>query len=269
MAAGLGKSYPAALDGASGAVRAAWSLVVGSLRGMTARSLSRFVSAVLLAAAIPLVWPTSSAVAAPCADIEVVFARGTAEPGGALGYTGVSFVEAIRANAQGRSVGAYGVAYPASSDFADRLAFAHTVLQGIGDAQRRVEFIAANCPGTRIVLGGYSQGAALIGFATGTEEPDGVPAEYRSYLPVPMAPEVAERVAAVALFGKPSDRFMADAGAPPVVVGTPYRNKTIDLCIAADTVCDGSPLAQPNGLHVLYGVNGMTLTAAQFAAQRF
>ncbi|MFD9545980.1 cutinase family protein [Nocardia salmonicida] len=236
---------------------------------MTARSLSRFVSAVLLAAAIPLVSPIHSATAAPCSDIEVVFARGTAEPGGELGLTGVSFVEALRANAGGRSVGSYGVDYPASSDFADRLAFARTVVEGIGDAQRRVEYIAANCPSSRIVLGGYSQGAALAGFATGVGVPEGVLPEYEMYLPKPMAPEVAEHVAAVALFGKPSDRFMADADAPAVSVGAPYKNKTIELCIASDNICDGSPLAQPNAVHSLYGINGMTVTAAQFAAQRF
>ncbi|MFD4429579.1 cutinase family protein [Nocardia sp. NPDC058497] len=236
---------------------------------MTARSLSRFVSAAFLAAAIPLVSPTHSATAAACAEIEVVFARGTDEPGGDLGLTGISFVEAVRFNAGGRSVGSYGVDYPASSEFTDRLAFARTVVQGIEDAQRRVEYIVTNCPGTRIVLGGYSQGAAVAGFAIGTEVPDGVPREYRSYLPAPMSPEVAEHIAAVALFGKPSDRFMADAGAPVVSIGAPYADKTIDQCIVADNICDGSPLGQPNTLHTLYSVNGMTLTAAEFAAQRF
>ncbi|MEU4647607.1 cutinase family protein [Nocardia fluminea] len=236
---------------------------------MTARSFSRFVSAVFLAAAIPLVSPTHSATAAPCSDIEVVFARGTAEPGGELGLTGLSFVEALRANAGGRSVGTYGVDYPASSDFVDRLAFAHTVVRGISDAQRRVEYIAANCPSARIVLGGYSQGAALAGFATAVGVPEGVPPEYEMYLPEPMAPEIAEHVAAVVLFGKPSDRFMSDADAPAISIGALYKNKTIDLCVPSDNICDGSPLAQPNALHTLYGVNGMTVTAAQFAAQRF
>ncbi|MFC6013918.1 cutinase family protein [Nocardia lasii] len=232
---------------------------------MTARCFSRFVTAILSAAAIPLVLPVHSATAAPCADIEVVFARGTAEPGGELGLTGLSFVEAVRANAGGRTVGAYGVNYPASSDFADRLAFAHTVLQGIGDAQRRVEYIARTCPASRIILGGYSQGAALAGFATGVDVPEGVPPEYEIYLPEPMAPDVAEHVAAVALFGKPSDRFMREAGAPAVSIGVPYKNKTIDLCIQGDNICDGAPLGQPNLLHTLYGINGMTITAAQFA----
>ncbi|WP_336085814.1 cutinase family protein [Nocardia sp. SSK8] len=236
---------------------------------MTARTLPRFVAAALLTAAIPLVTPTAQATAAPCAEIEVVFARGTAEPGGELGLTGTSFVEAVRLNSGGRTVGAYGVNYPASGDFTDRLAFARTVVRGIEDTQRRVEEIAANCPGTRIVLGGYSQGAAVAGFALGTGVPAGVPAEYHADLPEPLAPEIADHIAAVALFGKPSERFLTDAGAPVITVGAPYAAKTIDLCIPADNICDGSPLAQPNAVHTLYAVNGMTLTAAEFAAKRY
>lgn len=37
------------------------------------------------------------AAAAGCADIEVFWARGTAEPGAPIGYTGLAFVEALRA----------------------------------------------------------------------------------------------------------------------------------------------------------------------------
>ncbi|WP_188828464.1 cutinase family protein [Nocardia camponoti] len=235
---------------------------------MTARSLSRFVSGLFLAAAIPLVTPVHSATAAPCSDVEVVFARGTAEPGGEIGLTGTSFVEAVRWQAAGKSVSAYGVNYPASSDFTDKLAFAHTVLTGINDARRHIEATVANCPGTRIVLGGYSQGAAVAGFAT-DGNPPGIPPEYEQYLPAPLAPEAVNHVAAVALFGKPSARFLADGGAPEIVIGDDYLAKTIDLCIAGDIVCDGSPLGNPNAIHTLYGINGMTITAAQFAAQRF
>ncbi|MFC4125501.1 cutinase family protein [Nocardia rhizosphaerae] len=235
---------------------------------MPPRLSARFVCSAMIAAAIPLASPLQAAQAAPCAEIEVVFARGTAEPGGSVGFTGTSFAESLRLNSGGRSVGVYGVNYPASAEFADKLAFAHTVLQGIGDARQRIEQIAAGCPDTEIVLGGYSQGAAVAEFATMSEVPEGVPAEYEKYLPPPMAPEVAERVTAVALFGKPSQRFLRDAGAPVPVLEPSYRTKTIDLCITGDNICDGSPLAQPNGLHVLYSVNGMTLTAADFALQR-
>ncbi|MDT5129115.1 MAG: cutinase, partial [Mycobacterium sp.] len=85
------------------------------------------VGAVLLGAAVP------STSAQPCPDVEVVFARGTGEPPG-VGGVGQAFVDSVRAQSGGRSVDVYAVNYPASSDFADRLAFAGTVVDGIRDA---------------------------------------------------------------------------------------------------------------------------------------
>ena len=234
---------------------------------MNARSLARFVCAAIVVAAIPLSLPVQSATAAPCPDIEVVFARGTAEAPG-LGITGTSFVEAMRLQAAGRSVGSYAVNYPASSDFGDSLPFARTVVNGISDTQAHVESMVANCSNTRIVLGGYSQGAVVSGFSTMAGTPVGVPPAYASALPIPMRPEVSSHVAAVVLFGKPSDRFMRDVSAPPVVVGPLYVGKTVEYCVAGDNICDGAGVGQPNALHVLYAVNGMTLAGAGFAMSR-
>ena len=97
--------------------------------------------------------PTPSAAAAPCPDAEIVFARGTFEPPG-LGGIGQSFVDAVQKKAAGKSVSVYAVNYPASTDFP-------TAVQGIRDAANRIEATAASCPNTRIVLGGFSQGAAV------------------------------------------------------------------------------------------------------------
>lgn len=125
--------------------------------------------------------------------------------------------------------------------------------------------MAASCPDTRMVLGGYSQGAVVAGFVTAAAVPDGVPV---ASVPAPMPPGVADHVAAVALFGKPSDRFMRDVGAPPVAIGPLYAAKTIDLCDPGDTICNGAGVGGPNIAHVLYGVNGMVSQAAAFAASR-
>ena len=170
--------------------------------------------------------PVPSASAQPCPDVEVIFARGTAEPPG-VGGIGQAFVDSVRSQAGSRSVGVYPVNYPASSDFADPLAFAGTVVDGIRDAGAHIESMAANCPKTRMVLGGYSQGAAVAGFVTSAAVPPGVPVEL---VPAPMPPEVADHVAAVALFGKPSDAWMQQYGAPPIVIGPSYAAKTIELC---------------------------------------
>lgn len=208
--------------------------------------------------------PVPSASAQPCPDVEVIFARGTAEPPG-VGGIGQAFVDSVRSQAAGRSVGVYPVNYPASSDFADPLAFAGTVVDGIRDAGAHIESMAANCPKTRMVLGGYSQGAAVAGFVTSAAVPPGVPVEL---VPAPMPPEVADHVAAVALFGKPSDAWMQQYGAPPIVIGPSYAAKTIELCDPGDTICNGAPGGPPSVAHALYPVNGMVGEAATFTAGR-
>jgi cutinase len=199
-----------------------------------------------------------SASAAPCPDVEVVFARGTFEPPG-VGLTGEAFVDALRTQLGGKSVDVYPVNYPASLDFA-------TAADGVIDASNKVRDIAASCPSTKMVLGGYSQGAAVVAYTTEDAVPDGftLPAG----LTGPMAPELAKHVAAVVLFGKPSSGFLQQiyTGAPPITVGHLYSGKTTDLCIPDDPIC--SPNGNDNGAHTLYAVNGMAPQAADFAARR-
>lgn len=204
-----------------------------------------------------------SAAAEPCPDVEVVFARGTSEPVG-VGQIGQQFVDALRSKTTG-SVSVYPVNYLASSDFNDPMAFAKTVVDGIRDAGTHIQATAANCPDTRIVLGGFSQGAVLAGFVTSAVVPEGVPVDL---VPSPMPPEVADHVAAVTLFGMPSAAWMRHYGAPPVVIGPLYADKTIQLCNPGDTICDGDPSGMPNLQHIMYGANGMIGQAAAFAAQR-
>ena len=138
-----------------------------------------------------------------------------------------------------KSLDVYPVNYEASSNFSDRIEFAQSVVDGIKDAGGHIEATAANCPKTRIVLGGYSQGAAVAGFVTSASIPAGVPAEYVPFLPKPMPPEIANHVAAVTLFGKPSAQWLQNYGAPAIVIGPLYAPKTIDLCADGDTICNG------------------------------
>jgi cutinase-like protein len=198
-----------------------------------------------------------NASADPCPDVEVVFARGTFEAPG-VGSVGQAFVDSLRGKLGNRSVDVYPVNYPASLDFA-------TAADGVIDASNKIQDVAAHCPSTKMVLGGYSQGAAVVAYTT----EDSVPAGYN--LPPgitgPMAPDVAKHVAAVALFGKPSSGFlqMIYTGAPPITVGKLYSGKTSDLCIPEDPVC--SPTGSDNGAHTLYSTNGMADQAADFAAR--
>ncbi|GJF13142.1 cutinase [Mycolicibacterium cyprinidarum] len=197
---------------------------------------------------------TPTAAAAPCPDVEVVFARGTGEPPG-VGPTGQAFVDALGARIGGKTLGVYPVNYPASSDWP-------TGAEGIRDAGVHVVSMAATCPQTKMVLGGYSQGAAVMGFVTSAAVPDGVdPAT----VPKPLQPEVADNVAAVVLFGKPNARAMNLLGEPQVVIGPLYQEKTIQLCVANDPICsDGLEFAA----HDRYIQNGTIDQGAAFAADR-
>ena len=232
---------------------------------MGLRQIARFLVAALITVGGLLTAPVSIASAQPCPDVEAVFARGTGEPPG-VGGIGDRFVDTLRSAVGAKSLDVYPVSYEASSDFSDRVQFAQSVVDGIRDAGGHIQATAANCPKTRIVLGGYSQGAAVAGFVTSASVPAGVPAEYVQFLPKPMPPEVANHVAAVTLFGKPSAAWLQNYGAPAIVIGPLYAPKTLDLCAAGDTICDGEAGGAPNLAHAEYPVNGMTTQAADFAA---
>ncbi|MGH3556690.1 MAG: cutinase family protein [Mycobacterium sp.] len=220
--------------------------------------MSAYFVARVLAVAVITTWApfgafaSSASAAEACPDVETVFARGTTEPPG-VGGIGQAFVDSLGSKVGGKSLRVYAVNYPASPDFP-------TALDGIKDAGNHVESMAANCPNTRMVLGGYSQGAAVMGFVTSAAVPDGVDA---ADVPKPMAPDVADHVAAVTLFGTPSNRFMDTVGVPPVVIGPLYQPKTMQLCALDDPVCsDGGDWAA----HASYADDGMVDQAANFAA---
>ncbi|WP_366943417.1 cutinase family protein [uncultured Williamsia sp.] len=203
--------------------------------------------------------------AAPCSNVEVVFARGTAEPAPPIGLTGSAFIASLRSQLPGRSVAQYGVNYPASASFTDRIGTARSVIAGVNDVQRRVAFLASACPGTRIVLAGYSQGAVVAGYAVSPQVV--LPPEYRTFTPRPLAPALLQKIAAVVLFAPPSARFLSDAGAPPVAVQPALAGRTARYCIPSDNICNGAPLAGPGAVHVLYAVNGDVVRGAGFAAR--
>ena len=127
----------------------------------SAQRITRIVGAAAAAAwALPIAFihlPTADA--DPCPDVEIVFARGTTEPPG-VGGIGQAFVDLLRSQLGGRSVGVYAVDYPASRDFDV------STPAGANDASTHIQSMAANCPNTRMVLGGYSQGAGVIDLST-------------------------------------------------------------------------------------------------------
>ncbi|WP_374238349.1 cutinase family protein [Mycobacterium sp. PSTR-4-N] len=219
--------------------------------------------AVTIAACV-ILGPAASATAEPgvppappppgCPDVQVLFARGTTEPPG-LGAVGDAFVDDLKSRVAPKSVAVYPVNYPASPDFP-------TALQGVVDASTQIQNTANACPKTSMVLGGYSQGAAVMGFVTSEVIPDGVTA---ADVPAVMPPTVADHIAAVALLGTPSDRFMGVINQPTIKIGSLYQPKTVELCVPGDFVC--SP-GNDIGAHARYISDGLVDQAADFAASK-
>ncbi len=199
----------------------------------------------IAAGVIGLGAPAASA-APGCSDVEVVFARGTAEPVG-LGSEGQAFVDSLKSDLKGKTVSAYAVNYPASYDFLQ-------AADGANDAGAHVQATVASCPDTKIVLGGYSQGAAVVDFITAAPGPV---FGFTNAMP----PEVADHVAAVAVLGNPSARI----GRPLTQLSPLYGPKTVDLCNGADPVCS---TGDDRPAHSQYVQAGLTGQAAAFAADR-
>ncbi|KUI33553.1 cutinase [Mycobacterium sp. IS-1496] len=199
--------------------------------------------AAALAVLASVVAPTASA-APSCPDIEVIFARGTDEPPG-IGVVGKALVETLRPMVKGQTVGTYAVKYPASWDFLQ-------VGAGATDASLRVQSTAAKCPDTKMVLGGYSQGAAVMDIVTTS------PVAGLGYA-APMPAAVVPRIAAVTVFGNPSARV----GQPLTRLSPVFGSRTADLCNTNDPVCS---LGRDFDAHVRYPQSGLVKLAAQWVA---
>lgn len=143
-----------------------------------------------------------------------------------------------------RTLGVYAVNYPASYDF---LAAA----DGANDASAYIQNVVNTCPSSRLVLGGYSQGAAIIDVITSVPFP-------AIGFTNPLPPTVADRVAGLAVFGNPSTKIGMPLTSSPL-----YGFKAIDLCNPGDPICsDGNNVPA----HRAYGPDGSASQAAAFVA---
>ena len=191
------------------------------------------------------------ATAVNCPDAEVIFGRGRSEAPG-IGWIGNAFVDALRSKTS-KSIGVYAVVYDADTD----------VIGGANDMSRRIQYMAANCPSTRQVLGGYSLGAAVADIVLGAPTPM---FGYNSPLP----PSANDHIAAIALFGNGTQSVFG----PVSVVSPIYGGKTIDVCTDMDLVCRGSIDANDPGgswashLQPAYIDSGAVDGAADFVAAR-
>jgi cutinase len=232
------------------AVRSAVRPVRSARRSITAAA-TIATAAILLVGPAALATPAGlpSAAAAACPDVEVVFARGTSEPPG-IGRVGQSLVDTLSSDLQGRSLSTYAVNYPATYDFL-------TAADGAADATAHIVSMAQQCPATRIVLGGYSQGAAVVDMLVGIPPLGNKIGEVGSAPPLPAG--AGSSVAAIAVFGNPATKF----GNPVTAAGAPYGGKAIDLCNNGDPICSHgrNPFA-----HTGYETTPLPGQAAEFVA---
>ncbi|WP_197374335.1 cutinase family protein [Mycolicibacterium baixiangningiae] len=188
------------------------------------------------------------AAAQGCSDVELIFARGTSEPAG-IGRVGQALADAMRPILGGRTLSTYGVNYPATYDFLN-------AGSGAADATARIASVSAQCPGTRFVLGGYSQGAAVVDMLAGVPPLGNRIGDIGSAPPLPS--NYVDDVAAVAVFGNPAAKF-----GNPVSAQGQFAGRSLDLCSDGDPICsDGrNPFA-----HTHYESTPFIGQAAGFAA---
>jgi cutinase len=196
------------------------------------------------AGSVPAPASTSSTL---CPDIEVIFARGTDDTPG-LGRNGQAFIDALRPLVRGRTLTSYAVNYPASYDF---LAAA----DGAVDASNRIAMMAEQCPSTKLVLGGYSQGAAVMDMLAGIP-PLGNKIGSVGSGP-PLAADLVPHIDAVAVFGNPATKFSNP------ITRSVFGGRAIDLCKDGDPICSRgrNPFA-----HNDYIDAGMVQQAASYVA---
>jgi cutinase len=223
-----------------------------SSRSNAANRLASLSGATLLAAALVIApavapFPASApipAASADCPGAEVVFARGREEAPG-VGEVGDAFVNSLRSKVRNMSVGSYGVNYPA--DF--------SASKGANDMSAHVQSMAASCPNTRMVLGGYSLGAASADLVVAMNQPG-------FGFTDPLPPAMDNHIAAVALFGNGTRRVLG-----PVPDFSPaFAGKTIDQCAAGDPICANGGMHWHAHLQPSYIDSGLVDQAASFVA---
>jgi cutinase len=215
--------------------------------GLTRLTVAALVAAGLLCGPAAVSAPTTLPVAsAACPEAEVDFARGRQEPPG-VGLIGQAFINSLRKKMSHTTIGSYGVNYPANTE----------VDVAANDMSAHAQSMAASCPNTKLVLGGYSLGAAATDVVVAVNRPG-----FGFTNPLPAAMD--QHVAAVALFGNGTQRVLG----PARNFSPAFAGKTIDLCAPNDPICTRSfqNLQWAAHLEPSYVDSGLVNQAADFVA---
>ncbi|ORY01278.1 cutinase-domain-containing protein [Clohesyomyces aquaticus] len=147
-----------------------------------------------------------------CRPVTVIYARGTSQAGnvGDSAAVGPIFFNNVASKIGGTGqLAIQGVTYSASV-----LGFlAGGDLAGTTTMTNLVNTASTKCPSTKIILGGYSQGAQLVHKATRN-----------------LSATVAAKVSAVVVFGDPMEG--QNFGSIPL-------SKTLTICHTGDNICEG------------------------------
>jgi cutinase len=110
----------------------------------------------------------------------------------------------------------------------------------------QIRSIVDNCPNTKIVVGGYSLGAAVTNDVLNNTLPPGAD----------------QHIAAVVLIGNASRLLNI-----PVTPGPAFNGKSIDVCNPGDPICSGGPAALSH-LQLAYLLTGGIGNAVDFTASK-
>ncbi|KAF1365632.1 cutinase-domain-containing protein [Lizonia empirigonia] len=167
-----------------------------------------------------------------CTDMTVIFARGTGEMGNMGTISGPPMVKAIRSKLGADKVTVQGVDYAASV-----AGNANLGADGGKVMAQYVQQALKQCPGTKIIVSGYSQGGMVVhnAFSNGVS---------------------ASNVAGVVLFGDP----LKSQALPGMAT-----DKVKQFCGTSDIICGGGGDGGATGSHLSYGSSADS--AATFAIQ--
>jgi cutinase len=157
-----------------------------------------------------------------CGDMMVIFSRGTTETGNVGTIAGPPFFSALSSAMGASAVSVQGVEYPA--DIPGFLAGGDAA--GSKTMAALVQKAATDCPKSKIVMSGYSQGAQLVHNAAGM-----------------LDAQTAAKVNSVVMFGDPDE-----GQALPGIAAS----KVLTVCHAGDNICDGGVLILAPHLTVSY-----------------
>ncbi|GAM82970.1 hypothetical protein ANO11243_009560 [Dothideomycetidae sp. 11243] len=168
-----------------------------------------------LASATECIACSASQLAGPCRAVTLIFARGSTEPGNIGIVVGPGLAHGLRKRYGSRNVAVQGVVYPAKipGNYEAEGCEAVGITNFVSDLRRA----AGKCPSTKIVAGGFSQGAACL---------------HAAFKRIDQ--QTRDRVVGVVTFG--DTRNHQDGGKVPSF--PPDRTRI--YCNKADEVCTGT-----------------------------